>query len=184
MKIVLASASPRRKRLLARLGKPFSVKMTRIGEKIRSGEPFSSACIRLAEAKARKVAAGKKNAVVIGADTIAYLGKKNFRKAENEKTARRALSFLSGKTHYAITGVAVMFPGGKCVKYSVKASVKMKKLNAKMIDGYLKSGEWRGRAGCYDISGKGRRLVASVRGEKETVVGLPLRRLAQLLSHL
>ena len=184
MKIVLASASPRRRRLLAKVVKKFSVRAASINERIRTGESFSSACVRLAEAKAAKVAATEKGAVVIGADTIAYRGKKVYRKTENWQAAGKILRELSEKMHFVITGVAVLFPDGRLVKYSVKASVKMKKLNAKMIEGYLKTGEWRGRAGSYDVSGKGKWLVASVRGEKETVVGLPLKRLRAVLPYL
>ena len=180
MEIVLASASQRRERLLKRIVKKFSVRVAKIDESIHAGESFSRACVRLAEMKARHVADGK--SVVIGADTIAYLVRKNFRKTNDGKKARGVLLFLRGKTHYVITGVAVLFPSGKIVKYSVKARVKMKEFTDDKLESYLKYGEWRGRAGCYDVSGKGRRLVASVRGEKETVVGLPLKRLKLILS--
>lgn len=196
MKIVLASASPRRKRLLRRIlpsrarqetggeafriCKRFSVRVARIDERIHAGESFAHACVRLAEMKAREVEDGK--CIVIGADTVAYLGKKNFRKTKNKAAARRVLSFLGGKTHYVITGVCVLFPDGKCVRYAVKTAVRMKKFSDRQLASYLRSGEWKGRAGCYDVSGKGRKLVASVRGEEETVVGLPLKKLKGVLS--
>jgi len=183
MKLVLASASPRRKRLLGKIVKRFGVSAANIGERMGKGEPFSSACMRLAKKKAAAVSSKNPGAIVIGADTIAYRGKKNFRKTESEATAKKVLSFLRGKTHYVITGVAVIFPSGKCVKYGVRASVKMKKFGDKQMASYLKSGEWKGRAGCYDISGKGAALVEKVRGEKETVVGLPLRRLRMFLKN-
>ena len=180
MDVVLASASPRRERLLKKITRKFSVKTAKIDEKIGAGETFQKAAERLAVLKASAVADGK--SVVIGADTIAYFGKRNFRKTKDGTTARRVLSYLRGKTHYVITGVAVIYPSGRCVKYSVKARVKMKEFTDDKLESYLKYGEWRGRAGCYDVSGKGRRLVASVRGEKETVVGLPLKRLKLILS--
>lgn len=182
MKIVLASASPRRKRLLKGIVRKFTVKIARIAEGIHSGESFSHAAMRLAEMKAKKVAAKNADAIVIGADTIAYFGKRNFRKTESEDAARMALSFLSGKTHFVITGVAVLFPDGRRVKYYERASVRMRKLDAREIEAYLRCGEWRGRAGSYDVSGIGRELVANVRGEEETVVGLPLKRLRSVLS--
>jgi septum formation protein len=182
MGVILASASPRRKRLLKKIVRHFEVKEAGIDERILHGKSFRHAAARLAYLKAKKVAKKEKNAVVIGADTVAFLGKRNFRKTENETTAKSVLNFISGKTHYVVTGVAVVFPRGKTVKYSVKAAVRMKKLNAKMINGYLKTGEWKGRAGCYDYSGKGRKLVASVKGEKETVVGLPLKKLRLVLG--
>ena len=179
MKLVLASASPRRERLLKRVAREFSVKVAKIDERIRRGESFPCACVRLAEMKARDVADGK--SVVVGADTIAYLGRKNFRKTDDEGKARGILLELRGKTHYVITGVAVLFPNGKCAKYSVKAAVRMKKFSEKELSSYLKSGEWKGRAGSYDISGNGKRLVQSVKGEKETVIGLPLKRLRKII---
>ena len=181
MKIVLASASPRREKLLARIVRNFTVAPAHINEDMRRGETFSHACVRLAEAKARAVARKQPGAVVIGADTIAYMGKKIYRKTDSAREARAILQELSGKTHYVITGVAVVRPGGKCVKYSVRAAVKMKKLEGKLLENYMKSGEWKGRAGSYDVSGKGAKLVARVKGEKETVVGLPLRKLKLIL---
>lgn len=180
MAVVLASASPRRRRLLRRIVKRFSVRIAKIGEKIKAGESFSSACVRLAEMKARDVSDGK--SVVVGADTIAYLGKRNFRKTDDRKKARSVLLFLRGRTHCVITGVCILFPDGECVKYAVKSAVKMKKFVERELSSYLKSGEWKGRAGCYDVSGKGAALVESVKGEKETVVGLPLKRLKLVLS--
>ncbi|VVB99077.1 Septum formation protein Maf [uncultured archaeon] len=182
MDVVLASASPRRRKLLLKIAKRFRVSAANIDESIHSGEPFSKACVRLAEKKAEAVAAKEKGAVVIGADTIAYLGQRNFRKTDDGGKAKKILLFLRGKTHYVITGVCVIFPGGKKVKYSVKAAVRMKKYGEKGLASYLKSGEWKGRAGCYDISGRGKKLVAGVRGEKETVIGLPLRKLRLVLK--
>ena len=182
MRVVLASASPRRKRLLERIVPRFSAKPARISERMAAGESFPSAAVRLAEKKARAVAKNEKNAVVIGADTIAYRERKIFRKTDDARKARRILLELSGKTHYVVTGVAILFPDGKSVKYSVKALVKMKKLSERQLASYLKSGEWKGRAGCYDVSGRGRKLVGEVKGEKETVVGLPLKKLRTVLN--
>ena len=180
MSVILASASPRRKRLLKRLEKRFAVRVAHVDERIHAGEDFAKAAMRLALLKARAAVDGK--SVVIGADTIAYLGKKNFRKTDDEKKARRILAFLRGKTHFVVTGVAVLFPNGKRAGYFARAAVKMKKFSEKELASYLRSGEWRGRAGCYDISGKGRKLVRSVRGERETVIGLPLKRLKKVLK--
>lgn len=182
METILASSSPRRARLLRKVVRIFSVKPARIGERLLRGESFPRACVRLAEAKARSVARKARGAVIIGADTIAYRGKKAYRKTDSASAARRILLELSGRTHYVATGVCVVFPSGKCVKYCVRAAVKMKKLTPKILEWYVASGEWRGRAGSYDVSGRGARLVAEVQGEKETVVGLPLKRLKLILG--
>ena len=183
MGLILASASPRRGRLLQRLVRCFSVKPANINEKMRKSETFARACVRLAGEKARAVAGKNPSSVVIGADTIAYLGKRNFRKTDDVRTARRILLALSGKTHTVATGVAVIFPDGREIAYCEKARVKMKKLEGKLLESYLRTGEWKGRAGSYDVSGKGKRLVARVIGEKETVVGLPLRKLRRILRN-
>ncbi len=182
MGVMLASSSPRRKRLLKRLVRKFSASAADVGEEVRAGEAFPAAAKRLAEKKARAVAKHAKETVVIGADTIAYSGKTIFRKTSDAEVAEKILLSLSGKTHYVVTGVCVIFPDGKAVKYAVKAAVKMKRLEGKMLGWYLRTGEWKGRAGCYDVSGKGRKLVAGVKGEKETVIGLPLKRLRLLLG--
>ena len=179
--LILASGSPRRKRLLQKIVRTFTVCPANINERLAHEESFAHACVRLAEAKARNVSRRNVCAVIVGADTIAYRGKKIYRKTDSARAARVILRELSGKTHHVITGVAVVRPGGKCVKYYVHAKVLMKKLDGKLLNWYLKSGEWKGRAGSYDVSGKGKRLVARVGGEKETVVGLPLKKLRSIL---
>ena len=184
MRFILASGSPRRKRLLRKIVHAFTVCPADVNEHLKSGEGFARACVRLAEAKARKVARENKDAIVIGSDTIAYREKRIYRKTESARLARRILLELSGKTHYVSTGVAVIFPSGKCVKYSVRAAVKMRKLTPALLEGHMKSGEWMGRAGSYDVSGKGRKLVEKITGEKETVVGLPLKKLRLILRNL
>jgi septum formation protein len=184
MAIILASASPRRKRLLGKIAKTFRVVIAKTDERMKKGESFTRACVRLAREKARAVAAKNPSAVVIGADTVAYLGKRNFRKTEDAGKARGILRTLSGKTHTVATGVAVILPGSREIAYCEKARVGMMRLSPLVIEKYLKSGEWRGRAGSYDVSGKGRALVAQVDGEIETVVGLPLKKLKMLLGSL
>ncbi len=182
--IILASSSPRRKRLLKKIAGKITVMRADVNERILSSESFPSAAKRLARAKAAAVAkkAMRAKAIVIGADTIAYFGKTIFRKTKSRGNAERILRALSGKTHTVVTGVAIVFSSGREVTYAVSARVKMKKTDALTLERYLKSVEWRGRAGCYDISGNGGRLVERVVGEKETVAGLPLKRLRKEIS--
>jgi len=181
MKIILASASPRREKILRKLVGNVLVKPAHIDEKIRAGEGFVRACVRLAKAKAECISDAVPLSLVIGADTIAYKGRKIYRKTDDERAARKILRELSGKTHYVITGVAIAYPSREGVCYYERSSVKMKKLSADEIELYLKAGDWQGRAGCYDISGKGAALVEKVIGEKETVIGLPIKKLKGLL---
>ncbi len=181
MKIILASASPRRKRLLKRVVRNFRVVPAHISERLLPKEGFCNAAKRLAEKKAKKIAKKEGGAIVIGADTIAYRGKGIYRKTGDKKIARKILWELQGKTHFVVTGVALLYPDGKCLKYCVRAAVKMKKFSKKELASYLQGEEWKGRAGCYDYSGKGKRLILKVKGEKETVVGLPIKRLRKIL---
>jgi len=182
MDVVLASASPRRKRLLARVVRKFSVVPAHIDERMRRGESFSRACIRLARAKARAVARKCPGALVVGVDTVAYLGNMNCRKTDDAKRARATLRALSGKTHTVATGVCVVFPDGREVSYVERARVRMRRLTPELLEWYMKTGEWKGRAGSYDVSGKGKKLVEKITGEKETVIGLPLLRLKLILK--
>ena len=163
MEIVLASSSGRRRKLLGKIARKFRVKKASVDERVLPGETFPAAAMRLAEKKAGAIAKRERGAVVIGADTIAYRGKKIYRKTSSAKTARKILLELSGKTHFVVTGVAILFPDRKRVKYFVKAAVRMKKYGEKELQEYLRSKEWKGRAGCYDYSGRGRRLVQSER---------------------
>jgi septum formation protein len=182
MEVILASASPRRKKLLSRLVKRFSVVPARICERLKNGEGVAAACRRLARKKAMAAAAKKPGALVISADTAAFLGRRNFRKTDDAKKARAVLRALSGKAHTVATGVCVVFPDGKEVAYVERATVRMRRLPPNLLDWYMKTGEWKGRAGSYDVSGKGKRLVEEIKGERETVVGLPLKRLRRILK--
>lgn len=183
MEIVLASASERRKKLLSRLVRRFRVAPADVDERIGKNESFRVACMRLATAKARKAAARHRGALVIGADTIAYLGKRNCRKTDDRCVAAGILRELSGKTHSVVTGIAVLYPKGQMAKYSVFSLVKMKRIGEKTIAKYLKTSDWKGRAGSYDASGKHAKLVvAGIQGEKENVAGLPLCRLRKIIK--
>jgi septum formation protein len=181
MKVILASASPRREKLLKRLVRSFSVKPARISERLLPGEPYSRACVRLAKKKASAIAKTEHDALVIGVDTIAHRGKRIFRKTDDAIEAREILRFLSGKTHTVATGVCVLFPNGKHVSYCERAHVKMRHISPKKLSWYIKNGGWAGRAGSYDVSGNGLSLVLGIRGEKETVIGLPIERLKRIL---
>ena len=182
MGIVLASASPRRKRLLAKLVRGFRTFESGVSERMLPGEGFRKAAIRLALAKAKKAARRHPGAIVIGADTISYLGKSAFRKTENKRQARRILAAISGKTHSVVTGVAVLFPSGRAEKYAKIARIRLKKFGKDELEAYLRSGEWMGRTGCYDLSGRAARFAKCVRGERETAIGLPLARLRKILA--
>lgn len=184
MKIVLASSSPRRKRLLQGLGIPFQVIPSQIQEKIDGALSAEENVIKMATLKARNVGQRLGKGVVIAADTLVVLGKKILAKPKDKADARKMLTALSGREHQVITGLVVYAPAKKkLLKKVVATQVKFRKLNQKMIDCYLASAEYLDKAGAYAIQeGKGPLLVESIQGEYFNIVGLPLYTLSQLLE--
>ena len=178
--LVLASASPRRRELLARLGLPFEVVPSAVEEIIPPGINPAAAAGALAVLKARSVAAGHPGRVVIGADTIVTDGQRIFGKPRDDAEAAAMLRALRGRWHTVATGVAVV-RDDEIRADVVSAGVRMRDYGDDEIARYVASGEPRDKAGAYAVQGLGGALVAEVRGSELAVVGLPLRRLAELL---
>ena len=182
LRLVLASASPRRLDLLAQIGlKPDAIVYPDVDETPRKGELPRDLALRLAEAKARAGAAAHPDAVVLGADTTVAVGRRNLPKAEDEATARKCLALMSGRRHRVHTGVAVGMPGGALRSRLASTVVSVKRLTEQEIAAYLASGEWRGKAGGYAIQGRFAMLVPSINGSYSNIVGLPLFETAALL---
>jgi len=182
MEIVLASSSPRRKAILQKFGFRFTCAKSNVAEKTRRGSAESNAK-RLALGKARAVAKRHVGAIVIGADTIIEQNGKCYLKTGSKKAAERALGELSGKWHNVWTGVA-MLKGKRKVVFCERARVRMRKLGRKEICDYVAGGEALGKAGCYNIAGKGRKLIEKVVGEPECVAGLPVKKLRKELRRI
>ncbi|HEX5502758.1 MAG TPA: Maf family protein [Thermomicrobiales bacterium] len=178
--LILASASPRRRALLGRLGLPFEVAPSGADE----AEPAGLAPARVAEAlalvKARAVAAAHPGRVVIGADTIVALDGASLGKPRDAADAAAMLRRLRGRWHAVSTGLAVVAAGRACHDV-VTAAVRMRDYGDDEIARYVAGGEPLDKAGAYAVQGRGGALVAEVRGSELAVVGLPLRRLAELL---
>jgi septum formation protein len=173
VRLILASASPRRLELLARLGVvPDSVVPTEIDETPRKGEiPDRYAC-RMATEKAQ--AAAEPGSLVLAADTVVAAGRRILPKTEDEDEARAALGLLSGRRHRVHSAVAVTDAAGR-TRFRLSTSlVAFKPLSAGEIDAYLASGEWRGKAGGYAIQGRAEALVRRLSGSHSGVMGLPL----------
>ena len=173
MRLVLASASPRRLELLKRIGVvPDAVVPAEIDETPRKGElPAPYAC-RMAAAKAEATHAP--GAIVLAADTVVAAGRRILPKAELEEEARAALSLLSGRRHRVLSAVTLIDSSGR-VRHRLSASVvAFKRLSLEELDAYLASGEWRGKAGGYAIQGRAEALVRMLSGSHSGVVGLPL----------
>jgi septum formation protein len=181
--LILASASPRRLELLAQLGiVPDAVEPATLDEAPLAGETPARCAVRLAEAKARAVAARHAGACVLGADTVVACGRRILPKAERESEARACLALLSGRRHRVLGGVCAIAPDGRARRRVVTTIVAFKRLTAGEIAAYLASGEWRGKAGGYAIQGRAAAFVRFMSGSYSNVVGLPLHETALLLA--
>jgi septum formation protein len=110
---------------------------------------------------------------VLGVDTEVLLGGRLLGKATNERHAREHLEALSGRTHEVLSGVALLHDGMETTAV-VRTAVRFRSLSPELVDWYLQSGEWEGRAGAYAVQGRGAALVASIDGDYWNVVGLPV----------
>jgi septum formation protein len=183
--LILASASPRRRDLLAQVGlAPDLIDPAAIDERPRKGELPLRLAERLAIAKAEAVAARHPGAFVLGADTVVACGRRILPKAEDEATARRCLLLLSGRRHCVHGGVAAIGPDGRRAVRVVRTTLKFARLGEAAIAAYLASDEWRGKAGGYAIQGRAALFVAGLNGSYTNVVGLPLFETARLLAGL
>lgn len=183
--LVLASASPRRLELLARVGiVPDQVLPADIDEREHPGEPPRRLALRLASEKAQAVAERTHGAYVLAADTVVAVGRRILPKAETEEEARACLALLSGRAHRVFTGVAVIAPDGRLASRLVETRLTFKRLSPAECDQYLASGEWRGKAGGYGVQGRAAAFVIDQHGSYTSVVGLPLYETLCLLEGL
>ena len=183
MRLVLASASPRRLDLLARIGVvPDAVLPADVDESVPRGELPRDHVLRLARAKAEAVAALQPDALVLAADTVVAVGRRILPKVEDEATLRACMALLSGRRHRVMTGVALATPGGAIRTRLVETMIAMKRLSAEEIDFYAAHGEWRGKAGGYALQGYGEVYVRHLAGSYSNVVGLPLAETRHLLK--
>ena len=171
--LVLASASPRRRELLARLGiAPVRVEAAEIDETPRHHEIPRDYARRMAREKALAVAGAA--AHVLAGDTVVALGRRILPKAECETEARRCLELLSGRRHRVLSAVALKGPDGTLRERLSETIVRFKPLSRDEVAGYLAGGEWHGKAGGYAIQGQAEGLITWISGSHSGVVGLPL----------
>jgi septum formation protein len=185
MRLVLASASPRRLDLLRQIGlAPDAVEAAELDETPRPNETPRQLALRLAEAKAAHVAAGAPVAYGLGADTVVAVGRRVLPKAADADEVGRCLALLSGRAHRVLTGVAVVAPDGRTASRLVESKVHFKRLSDADLEACLACGEGVGKAGGYAIQGRAGALVISLQGSYSGVVGLPLYETANLLAGL
>jgi septum formation protein len=180
-RVVLASASPRRRELLRLVGIPHDVEPADIDESYLVGEDPRSHAERLARAKASAIDAA--DAVIIGSDTIVVVDGGVLGKPRDRRHAAEMLERLSGRSHVVMTGVAVRWQG-RIASAVEETGVTFRTLSADEIGHYIDTGEPMDKAGAYGIQGFGATIVESVNGDYFAVMGLPLNRLVRLMREL
>ena len=179
--LILASASPRRRELIARLGiVPDAINPADIDETPAKGELPRAYAKRMAREKAE--AAASSDGFVLAGDTVVSLGRRILPKAEDEATARECLALLSGRRHRVLSAIALRAPDGTLRERLSETIVMFKRLSPEEIDAYIASGEWDGKAGGYAIQGIAEGLISRIQGSHSGVVGLPLYETRTLLK--
>lgn len=179
--LVLASASPRRRELLARLGIAFDVLASEVPETPRSGESGGAFACRVARAKAVAVAQRCPGRPVLGADTVVVVDEEIFGKPLDRADARHMLQVLSGRRHRVLTAVSLVSAAGT-QEVLVETAIEFRPLMTSEIEEYLDTAEPYDKAGAYAIQGAARRFVVRIDGSYSNVIGLPLDEVATLLQ--
>ncbi len=179
MKIILASASPRRRDILENAKIPFEILVSDADESFdeKDAEKFT-----LEIAKRKALAIENEQDIIISADTAVSIGGEILGKPKDHEDAKRMLTLLSGKMHSVFTGVCVR-KGEKIISFCEKSDVYFKELSKKEIENYIESGEPFGKAGAYAIQGLGALLVSKISGDYLNIVGLPMARLYDVLKN-
>ncbi|WP_261663591.1 Maf family protein [Deinococcus sp. Marseille-Q6407] len=177
--LILASGSPRRRELLARLLPDFEVVVSDVDETSPETDPAALA-VTLAQRKALAVAAAHPGRAVLGADTVVALGGTLLAKPESNAENRKFLRQLGGQTHQVVTGLCLV-AGGQVCTAAESTAVTFRPLTEAEIAHYAASGEGLDKAGGYGIQGLGMALISGISGDYSGVVGLPLARTLELL---
>lgn len=179
---ILASASPRRRALLAQIGlTPSRIIPADINEDPFPGELPRQHALRLACEKAEKVSSQEPGEIILASDTVVGVGRRILPKTEDRTSAEICLRLLSGQSHRVFTGVAVIDSNGKLRFRLSETRLKMKRLSESEILDYLDGGEWDGKAGGYGIQGKAGAFIQHISGSYTGVVGLPVYETRNLL---
>ncbi len=170
--LTLASASPRRRELLARLGlSPDAVTPADIDETPLKGELPRAYALRMGREKALAVTAP---GFVLAGDTVVAVGRRILPKTESEAEARACLELISGRRHQVLSSVVLRSPDGDLRERLDETAVCFKRLSREEIEAYIAGGDWRGKAGGYAIQGAAEGLIQWIRGSHSGVMGLPL----------
>ena len=184
-KLILASASPRRREMLRMLGVAFTVLQSDVDESPRAGESPEAYALRLSEAKARAVAAVRPGRWVLGADTIVTIDGELLGKPRTPDEARGMIRKLSGRAHTVITAFTLFnSERAEPIRRAVSSQVRFKEIPDDELEWYVATDEPYDKAGGYAVQGKASVLVAEVHGSWTNVVGLPLCELVEALKGL
>ena len=181
--IILASASPRRKELLKKIGLRFTVDPSGCAEDTAAGLEPHALVRQISLDKANAVAAKHPDSIIIAADTIGVIGAKILGKPHTAQEAAKMLRAIGGKSHLVITGFTILDTATKKqITKTVDTTVYIKALSDAEIEAYVRTGEALDKAGAYAIQGKGALLVEKIEGDFYNVMGLPLSALAETLK--
>ena len=182
MKVILASASPRRRELLEAAGLEFEVVASPAEEIHDASIPLDELCEKNAELKAVAVAEGHPEAAVIGADTLVWIDSEPLGKPRDMEEARAMLRKLSGREHTVCTGVCVVFPGGRVERFHDLTQVRFRVLDEEGIEAYFTRANPLDKAGAYGIQESGELIVEGIEGNFDNVMGLPVAKVLGALS--
>ncbi len=183
-KIILASTSPRRQKLLSRIGLPFEVQASDYEEDMKLDLTPKELVKHLSKGKAEAVAKNYKDAIIIGADSIVAYENHVFGKPTSAAEAKEMLKKLSGTVHSVITGFTIIdTKTNKSSSQAIEAKIYFRKVTEEEMDAYIKSGEPMDKAGAYAVQGLGAIFVEKIEGDFTGVIGLPLFALAKELKN-
>ena len=184
-KLILASASPRRKELLSLVGLNFEIKPSNAKEIILKGETPGEHVLRLSEEKAVSISIHNPDAWVLGADTIVIINGEVLGKPASADEAREMLRKLSGRKHTVITGFCIVRQStGIIVRNTVESSVVFKEISEDEIDWYVRKKEPYDKAGGYAVQGIGAFFIKEIHGSYTNVIGLPLCEVMEALKKI
>ncbi len=186
MRVILASKSPRRREFLEKLGIEFEVMPAQNPEDMSVFKNIKRLSKSLGEQKAQEVFEKTQgNRIVIGSDSMVYVGGKLFGKPKSEEEGRQMLKSLSGNWHKVFTSLCVIREKNgmrKTYSYVFVTKVKLIKLTDNMIETYLSTGDYKDKAGAYGVQSISSKFIESVKGDYASVVGLPFSKLYQILN--
>lgn len=189
-KVILASASPRRRELLAQIGMDFKVIISKADENISEPAP-EQLVMKLSDIKAMAVyeehGIEDEATIILGADTVVAFGGKVLGKPKDTQQAKEMLSMLSDNTHQVFTGVTILYKkqgGLKSETFYDKTTVYTYPISDKEIDQYIMTGEPMDKAGSYGIQGIGAKFIKKIDGDYNNVVGLPVSKIYQKIKEI